>query len=115
MVFLRHLLKLPRTAKGTGNIGYDDIGFVEHPFIAVVDGEAAGNDFYSFGENCVFVRLIVFAWHIGKDNVIFYPDNLKLCSSMTLFYYATKDELFADVLEKFYGGKQDELTLNQIR
>lgn len=44
-----------------------------------------------------------------------YTDNLKLCSSMTLFYYATKDELFADVLEKFYGGKQDELTLTQIR
>lgn len=43
-----------------------------------------------------------------------YPDNLKLCSSMTLFYHATKDELFADVLQKFYGGKQDELTLNQI-
>lgn len=46
--------------------------------------------------------------------VLGYPDNLKLCSSMTLFYHATKDELFADVLEKFYGGKQDELTLNQI-
>lgn len=38
------------------------------------------------------------------------PDNLKLCSSMTLFYIATKDELFADVLNKFYGGKQCELT-----
>ena len=38
------------------------------------------------------------------------PDNLKLRSSMTLFYLATKDELFADVLNKFYGGKQCELT-----
>ena len=47
--------------------------------------------------------------------VMGYPDNLKLCSSMTLFYIATEDKLFADVLEKFYGGKQDELTLNQIR
>ena len=46
--------------------------------------------------------------------VLGYPDNLKLCSSMTLFYIATEDKLFADVLEKFYGGKQDELTLNQI-
>lgn len=44
------------------------------------------------------------------------PDNLKLRSSMTLFYIATKDELFSEVLEKFYNGKQDELTktyLNQ--
>lgn len=46
--------------------------------------------------------------------VMGYPDNLKLCSSMTLFYYATKDELFADVLQKYYSDKQDELTLNQI-
>ena len=42
------------------------------------------------------------------------PDNLKLCSSMTLFYLATGDELFADVLKKFYDGKQDEITQNQI-
>lgn len=47
--------------------------------------------------------------------VLGYPDNLKLCSSMTLFYIATEDKLFADVLDKFYGGKQDELTLNQIK
>ncbi len=39
------------------------------------------------------------------------PDNLKLCSSMTLFYLATGDKLFADVLNKFYGGKQDEVTV----
>ena len=32
--------------------------------------------------------------------VMGYPDNLKLCSSMTLFYLATKDELFKSVLEK---------------
>ncbi len=38
------------------------------------------------------------------------PDNLKLRSSMTLFYIATKDKLFSDVLNKFYGGKQCELT-----
>ena len=42
--------------------------------------------------------------------VMGYPDNLKLCSSMTLFYLATKDELFADVLNKFYDGKQCEIT-----
>lgn len=47
--------------------------------------------------------------------VLGYPDNLKLCSSMTLFYVATGDKLFADVLDKYYGGKQDELTLNQIK
>jgi len=38
------------------------------------------------------------------------PDNLKLRSSMTLFYLATGDELFNTVLFKFYDGKQDEAT-----
>ncbi len=46
--------------------------------------------------------------------VMGYPDNLKLCSSMTLFYQATDDELFALVLKKFYNGEQDSLTLNRI-
>lgn len=39
------------------------------------------------------------------------PDNLKLRSSMTLFYLATGEKIFADVLNKFYGGKQDEVTV----
>ena len=43
--------------------------------------------------------------------VMDYPDNLKLQSSMTLFYEATGDKLFSDVLDKFYGGKRDEATL----
>ena len=42
--------------------------------------------------------------------VMGYPDNMKLCSSMTLFYIVTGDELFAKVLDKFYDGKQDEVT-----
>ncbi len=44
--------------------------------------------------------------------VMGHPDNLKLCSSMTLFYIVTKDELFSDILNKFYGGKQDERTVS---
>lgn len=46
--------------------------------------------------------------------VMGYPDDLKLKSSMTLFYLATADELFAAVLQKFYGGKQDEITKNKL-
>ncbi|MBQ4059497.1 MAG: DUF1810 domain-containing protein [Lachnospiraceae bacterium] len=43
--------------------------------------------------------------------VMGYPDNLKLYSSMTLFYLATGDKLFSDVLQKFYDGKQDKATI----
>ena len=44
-----------------------------------------------------------------------YPDNLKLQSSMTLFYIATGDELFKMVLDKFYDGKQDEVTVSILQ
>ncbi len=39
------------------------------------------------------------------------PDNLKLCSSMTLFYNVSGEKVFFDVLEKYYSGKQDKRTL----
>ncbi len=42
-----------------------------------------------------------------------YPDNLKLCSSMTLFEIAAPDvSEFTKILEKFYNGQRDEKTLN---
>lgn len=47
--------------------------------------------------------------------VMGYPDNLKLCSSMTLFYIATGDELFRYVLDKFYAGRQDEQTVSFLQ
>ena len=43
------------------------------------------------------------------------PDDLKLKSSMTLFYEATKEEIFKQVLEKYYEGKLDSLTIERIR
>lgn len=39
------------------------------------------------------------------------PDNLKLCSSMTLFYNVSGEKVFFDVLEKYYSGQQDKRTL----
>lgn len=43
------------------------------------------------------------------------PDDLKLCSSMTLFACATEDdEDFVAVLEKYFDGRQDELTLGRL-
>lgn len=43
------------------------------------------------------------------------PDDLKLRSSMTLFALATdENEEFVALLEKYYGGQQDELTLARL-
>ena len=45
-------------------------------------------------------------------DIMGYPDNLKLCSSMTLFYLTTsKETVFKKVLDKFYDGKLDESTI----
>lgn len=39
------------------------------------------------------------------------PDDIKLCSSMTLFCLAAgSDSVFAQVLDKFFNGKQDAKT-----
>ncbi|CNN77697.1 calpastatin [Mycobacterium tuberculosis] len=43
------------------------------------------------------------------------PDDLKLCSSMTLFARATDDNQdFLALLDKYYDGNQDQLTLARL-
>jgi uncharacterized protein (DUF1810 family) len=43
------------------------------------------------------------------------PDDLKLCSSMTLFARATDDnEDFIAVLDRYYGGREDPLTVARL-
>ena len=44
--------------------------------------------------------------------VMGYPDDLKLCSCMTLFEIAVPEEkVFGKVIDKFYAGHRDRLTL----
>lgn len=43
------------------------------------------------------------------------PDDLKFCSSMTLFAHADPEEkAFRRALEKYYGGIEDKLTLELL-
>ena len=42
------------------------------------------------------------------------PDDLKLCSCMTLFELVSDDPVFAEVLDKFYGGRRDARTLRLL-
>lgn len=44
--------------------------------------------------------------------VMGYPDDLKLRSCMTLFYEVTHDPLFKKVLDKFFDGEEDKMTIN---
>jgi uncharacterized protein (DUF1810 family) len=44
------------------------------------------------------------------------PDDLKFRSCLTLFAQAAPDErLFRDLLEKYFGGEADPLTLQKLR
>ena len=47
--------------------------------------------------------------------VMGYPDNLKLCSCMTLFAETTEEnDCFLAVIEEFFGGQRDGLTLELL-
>lgn len=50
------------------------------------------------------------------EEVMGWPDNLKLCSSMTLFEAAdSKEPVFRQVLEKYYHGKTDYRTIELLK
>ncbi len=40
-----------------------------------------------------------------------FPDDMKLKSSMTLFYLVSKSEIFQNVLDKFFDGELDDKTV----
>ncbi len=51
----------------------------------------------------------------GIQRVMGYPDDLKLCSSMTLFEAAAPEyTVFREVQVKFFDGKRDSVTLNLL-
>lgn len=50
------------------------------------------------------------------DEIFGYPDNAKLRSSMTLFNFISPEHKeFADVLKKYFGGKEDEQTISILQ
>ncbi|MEH3142318.1 MAG: DUF1810 domain-containing protein [Mycobacterium kyogaense] len=48
-------------------------------------------------------------------DILGYPDDLEVRSSMTLFARAGGGSVFTDVVEAFYGGEEDEATLELLR
>jgi uncharacterized protein (DUF1810 family) len=50
------------------------------------------------------------------QEIMGFPDDLKLCSSMTLFVMvSTPNSIFHKVLDAFYAGRMDERTLAFLR
>lgn len=49
------------------------------------------------------------------EEIFGWPDDMKLRSSMTLFARATADNaVFVAVLDKFYGGEEDQATVQRL-
>ena len=48
------------------------------------------------------------------ERIMGFPDNLKLCSSMTLFYLISGEQVFRDVLDRFYDGRTDDYTVRKL-
>ena len=48
------------------------------------------------------------------DRIMGFPDNLKLCSCMTLFYLISNEMVFKNVLDKFFAGAMDEFTKQKL-
>lgn len=60
-------------------------------------------------------RLVVEIEGASAEEIFGYPDNLKLRSSMTLFAAAAPDaDEFVAVLDKYFGGEGDALTLELL-
>ena len=50
------------------------------------------------------------------ESILGYPDNLKLLSCMTLFEIVDKNEnVFSQILDKYYNGKRDTNTIHLIK
>ena len=52
---------------------------------------------------------------VDSIGVFGYTDSMKLRSCMTLFHEISADPLYQQVLDKFYGGKPDPVTLSMLR
>ena len=55
--------------------------------------------------------------HQDKDleEIFGHLDAMKVRSCMTLFYHATGDEVFMKVIEKFFGGVEDGVTVELLK
>lgn len=69
------------------------------------------------GTRLVNISALLLSLETNKPTEIFgFPDDIKLRSSMTLFALARPEEpVFQQVLDRFFGGDKDPLTLRLLR
>lgn len=83
-----------------------------------IEDAAHAKAFYENNTLRLHLREITNALLLNKDKQIetIMPgiDSIKLKSSMTLFDYICPNDIFAQVLDTFYGGERDQLTLSML-
>ena len=52
---------------------------------------------------------------VNVSNIFGFPDDLKLKSSLTLFYLVTKDEVVKKTLQRFFGLELDDFTVKVLK
>ena len=52
---------------------------------------------------------------VNVSNIFEFPDDLKLKSSLTLFYLVTKDEVVKKTLQRFFGLELDNFTVKALK
>ena len=83
-----------------------------------LSGIHEASDYYQhdiLGPHLLELCKIILSLKTNNSEEIFgYTDALKLKSSMTIFYKSTGEKIFIDVLNKYYKGELDQLTLDLL-
>ena len=72
------------------------------------------SDSYLMGNYIQLCKVLLLLESNDPMEVFGYPDNLKLKSSLTLFYLVSDLALIKKVLEKYYDGEYDLFTINVL-
>ena len=85
-----------------------------------INGLGEAKDFLNnelLGKRLLEITEVLFELKQNNADIIFgYPDNLKLKSSMTLFYIASNsDEIFKSIIDKYFSGDFCNKTIQLVR
>lgn len=59
-------------------------------------------------------QLVILVEGRSSETIFGQTDNMKFRSCMSLFYHATSDNIFGEAIEKYFGGKFDQSTVDRL-
>ena len=87
-------------------------------YYGLADAEEAkiywGND-YLRNNYLQLCNILLNLEEVNVSNIFGFPDDLKLKSSLTLFYLATKDDVVKKTLQRFFGLELDDFTVKALK